>query len=317
MLGPRREGALVDDPYVHYAAAIQKLYEDTAAGLVTQYLYPVLKESGKLAFAGTSAINIKLNNRLESLPSVQEFYVHPACGDAGTAIGAASYALSQIGLQICPMKNVFLGPKYTKMQCISACRSHREKPQWEELEDAPRRAAELIAKGNVVAWFQGRMEFGPRALGNRSILGNPSLEETSSMLNKRIKFRDQWRPYCPSLLDTFAKEFLDTESLPQYMQTTVAVKNKWRTKFPNVVYADGTVRPQVVTHDANPRFYQLLKYLQEMTGHGIVLNTALNRPGEALACSPEDALDILVGSELDYLIMEDILVTKREVTDSW
>ena len=317
MLGPRREGAIMDDPYIHYAAAIQRLYEDMAAGLVTQYLYPVLKESGKLVFAGTSSMNIKLNQKLESLPSVKEFFVHRACGDSGTAIGAASYAAAKHGQDILPLKNVFLGPKFSKTQCISACRNHRDKPVWQEIENAPEVAAELLAKGNLVAWFQGRMEFGPRALGNRSILGNPLHEGVNEMLNSRIKFREQWRSFCPSLLDTFAEDFLDSELQPKHMCMSVPVKREWCNKFPGMVYSDGTTRPQIVTHDGNPRFYQLLEYMEQKTGFGIVINAALNRPGETLICSPEDAVDMFVGSELDYMIMEDILVTKRKESDKW
>jgi carbamoyltransferase len=317
MLGPRREGAIGDDPYIHYAAAIQKLYEDMAAGLVTQYLYPVLKDNGKLVFAGTSSMNIKLNQKLESLPSVKELFVHPACGDSGTAIGAASFAAAKHGQTIQPLKNVFLGPKFTKAQCISACRNHRDKPLWEELENAPEKAAQLLYNGNLVAWYQGRMEFGPRALGNRSILGNPLHQGVNDMLNSRIKFREKWRPFCPSLLDTFAEEFLDSEVKPKHMCISVPVKRKWCEKFPGIVYCDNTTRPQVVTHDANPRFYQLLTYMEEKTGYGIVINAALNRPGETLICSPVDAVDMFIGSELDYMIMEDILVTKRKESDKW
>lgn len=316
-LGPRREGALVDDPYAHYAASVQKLYEEIAIGLVSHYLYPTLKESGKLVFAGTSAVNIKLNRRLQDLPYVREFFVHAGSGDAGTAIGAASYAAVREGIKIAPLHHVFLGPRFSKAQCISACRNHRERPQWQELGNAPEKAAELLAAGNLVAWFQGRMEFGPRALGGRSILGNPGQRDVIELLNKRVKFRERWRPFSPSLLDTFADDFLDSDSRPRYMNMAVPVKQKWHEPFANVVYQDGTTRPQVVNHDANPRFYQLLKYMEEKTGFGMVINTTLSRPGEALACSPEDALDIFIGSELDYLIMEDILVTKREEKQGW
>jgi carbamoyltransferase len=317
LLGPRREGALVDDPYIHYAAAIQKLYEDIAAGLVTEYLYPDLKATGTLAFAGTSALNIKLNQKLKSLPSVEQLDVHPACSDSGTAIGAASFAAAKLGHEIQPLKNVFLGPKYSKPQCISACRNHREKPLWEELENAPQKASELLSEGHLVAWFQGRMEFGQRALGNRSILANPWQPGVNELLNRRVKFRERWRPFCPSLLDTFAPEFLETDDVSKYMCVSMPVKAKWRKKLPGIVYRDGTTRPQVVTHEANPRFYQLLKFLEEKTGYGIVINASLNRPGEALACSPEDAVEMFIGSELEYMIMEDILVTKRQESETW
>lgn len=318
LLGPRREGNLVDDPYIHYAAAIQKMYEDIAAGLITQYLYPILHETGKMVFAGTSAMNVKLVERINSLPAVKELFVHPGCGDSGTAIGAAAYAEARMGQQIKPLKNVFLGPRYSKMQCVAACRNHRDKPQWEELENAPKKAAELLTEGHLVAWFQGRMEFGNRALGNRSILANPGKAHINDKLNNDVKFRERWRPFCPSLLDSFADDFFEAETGNWfYMTTCLPVKDKWREKYPSVVYKDGTARAQVVTHDGNPRFYQLLKFFEEKTGNGIVINTALNRPGEALICSPEDAVEMFIGSDLVYLIMEDILVTKRAERDTW
>jgi carbamoyltransferase len=316
-LGPRREGALVDDPYVHYAAGIQKFYEDIAAALVTHYLYPVLKETGKLVFAGTGSMNVKLNHRLQELPSVKELFVHPGGGDSGSAIGAASYATASAGTTLKPLRTMSLGPRFTKNQCISACRNHRDKPQWEELENAPARAAELLHKGHLVGWFQGRMEFGPRALGNRSILANPLKEGITEQLNSAIKFRERWRPFSPSLLDSMAPEFLESGHDHRFMCISQEVNSEWREKFANVVYKDNSTRPHIVTHDANPRFYQLLRFMEERTGYGIVINTALNRPGEALVCSPEDAINLLVGSELEYLIMEDILVTKREEADTW
>ncbi len=318
MLGPRREGNLVDDPYNHYAASIQKLYEDIAVSLVVHYLYPVLKNGGKLAFAGTGSMNIKLNQRLQSLKPVEELLVTPVCGDAGSAVGAASYVAASHGHEIKPLRNVYLGPEFTKMQCIGACKHHRDRPEWQELENAPLTAAELLSEGKIVAWFQGRMEFGSRALGNRSILGNPAANKVSEKINSEVKFRERWRPFCPSLLDTFADEFLDAGGLqPKYMTIALPVREKWRDVFPSVVYIDGTTRAQVVSYDANPRFYQLLKYMEEKTGYGMVINTSLNRPGEALICSPEDAVDMFLGSELQYMIMEDILVTKRPETENW
>lgn len=316
-LGPRREGALVDDPYVHYAAGIQKLYEDIAVALITHYLYPILKETGRLVFAGTGSMNVKLNHRLQELPWVKELFVHPGGGDSGSAIGAASYATSHAGEALKPLRTMSLGPRFTKSQCISACRNHRDKPQWEELENAPAKAAELLHKGHLVGWFQGRMEFGPRALGNRSILANPCTEGVTERLNGAIKFRERWRPFSPSILDSFAADFLESGHDHKYMCISQRVNSEWREKFSNVVYKDFSSRPHIVTHDANPRFFQLLKFMEERTGYGVVINTALSRPGEALVCSPEDAINLLVGSELEYLIMEDILVTKREETDAW
>jgi carbamoyltransferase len=310
-LGPRRAGDVFNDPYVHYAASIQALYEKIAIGLTVHYLSDVIKESGRLVVAGTGAFNVKLNQRLLALPWVKELFVQPAAGDAGTAIGAAAYAIAKQNVAVKKLKHTFLGPRYTTDRCIRACKSHRDKPQFEILEQPGEKAAQLLAEGQLVAWFQGRMEFGPRALGNRCILGNPRLTDSVEEINKKVKFREKWRCFSPSMLENIAKEMLEIDHPADFMTITFDVKESWRDIFPAVVYKDGTTRAHIVRKEVNPRFHSLLKAMEEITGHGIVLNTSLNRPGEALICSPEDALEMFFGSDLDYMIMQDLLVTKR------
>jgi carbamoyltransferase len=310
-LGPRRAGDVFNDPYVHYAASIQALYEKIAIGLTVHYLSDVIKDSGRLVVAGTGAFNVKLNQRLLALPWVKELFVQPAAGDAGTAIGAAAYAIAKQNVAVKKLKHTFLGPRYTTDRCIRACKSHRDKPQFEILQRPGEKAAQLLAEGQLVAWFQGRMEFGPRALGNRCILGNPRLTDSVEEINKKVKFREKWRCFSPSMLENMAKQMLEIDHPADFMTITFDVKESWREIFPAVVYKDGTTRAHIVRKEVNPRFHSLLMAMEEITGHGIVLNTSLNRPGEALICSPEDALEMFFGSDLDYMIMQDLLVTKR------
>jgi carbamoyltransferase len=315
MLGPRRAGEMIQDPYVHYAASIQRLYEDYTVNLVENYLGDILKQTGKLVFAGTGALNVKLNQRLAQMADVKELYVPASPGDAGTAIGAAAYTLSRIGITPDSKRTAYLGPRYTTDRCIAACAKHRDKPLWELLDDPAKKAATLIHEGNLVGWFQGRMEFGPRSLGNRAILGSPSQDGLVESINKKIKFRENWRSFSPSIIDTLAQEVLQSDHPASFMNMTFDVSEKWKVKLPSVVYKDGTMRAHVVSKDDNERFYKLLKELGVLTGCGIVLNTSLNRPGEAMICSPEDALNLFFGSDLEYLIMQDILVTKRPEPD--
>lgn len=315
MLGPRRAGELIQDPYVHYAAAVQKLYEDSAVALVTHYLADTLKDSGKLVFAGTGALNIKLNQRLAELSWVKELYVPPSPGDAGSAIGAAAYYLSQNNIPVRSKKSAFLGPRYTTDRCIRACKQHREKPVYEVLENPAITAAQLLADGGVVGWFQGRMEFGSRSLGNRCILASPVMDRSIEDINKKIKFRESWRSFSPSMLDTMAEEVLQSQHPADFMNMSFNVSQQWQEKIPGLVYKDGTSRAHVLRRGVNPRFYRLMREFQKITGLGMVLNTSLNRPGEALICSPEDALNLFFGSDLEYLIMQDILVTKRPEAD--
>ena len=310
-LGPRRVGDLIQDPYIHYAASIQKLYEEAAIALVNHYLSDVLKESGRLVFAGTGALNVKLNQKLATLPGVKKLYVPPAPGDSGTAMGAASYALSQKNVEVRGKKDPFLGPRFTNDRCIRACERCRDRPLFEVLENPAAKAAELLGQGNLVGWFQGRMEFGPRSLGHRTIIGNPSKSGMIETINQKIKFRENWRSFSPSIVDTLAEEVLQVKYPAHYMSRTYDVSEKWKKLLPAVVYQDGTCRAHVVTKRANPRYYAVLKEFEKISGYGIVLNTSLNRPGEAMICSPEDALNLFFGSDLEYLIMQDVLVTKR------
>ncbi len=317
MLGPRRVGNLTDDPYVHYAASIQKLYEDLTIELVEHFLGEVLEETGKLAISGTGSMNIRLNRRLKAHPKVKELIVHPACSDAGTAIGAAAYVVRKDNKKLSPVKNMFLGPEYSQGQCIEACKRNREKPNWEILENPKEKAVELLASGGVLAWFQGRMEFGPRSLGNRSILASPDEAEISEKLNHQVKFREKWRPYSASILDTDANEFSDGGFKDEYMCISQDVSEKWKEKYPAISHVDGTSRAQLVDAKSNPEFHQLLSMFKDKTGHGMLINATLNRPGEALVCSPDDAVSMFLGTDLNYLILGNILVTRREEPESW
>ncbi len=310
-LGPPREGDEIDDPYVDYAASMQDLLEKVSLGLIEHYLGDILKKTGKLAFAGGVALNVKLNQRILARDDVQELFVQPAASDAGTAIGAASYVANQLGDKVQPMRHAYLGPRYTNEQCIAAVEAHPRKPVWEWMEDVPRRTAHLLAEGNPVAWFQGRMEFGPRALGNRSILGAPNVPGIADRINEQIKYRERWRPFCPSILDRVAPDMLQTDHPAPYMTITFDVGEGWKERVPEVVHEDGTARAQVVTRESNPRYYELIEELEKLTGNGVILNTSLNRRGEPMVCSPEDALNMFFGSDLQYLVMEDILVTKN------
>ena len=310
-LGPIRKGDEIDDPYIDYAASMQRLLEDVALKLIDYYLGDIIRETGRICYAGGVALNVKLNQRIIAMDGVKELYVQPASNDAGTALGAASFVAQQQGEEVKPMRHAYLGPAYTNEQCIEACKAHEKSPSWTVLDDAPVKAGELLAAGNPVAWFQGRMEFGPRALGNRSILGNPSEKGVADRINAQIKYRERWRPFCPSMLDTVAKDILQTDHPSPYMTFTFDVNESWKSRIPEVVHEDGTARAQIVTMDTNPRYYKLIQELEKHTGNAVVLNTSLNRRGEPMVCSPKDALDMFYGSDLEYLIMEDIMITKN------
>jgi carbamoyltransferase len=309
-LGPKRHGDEIDDPYIHYAASVQALLEDVALKMIDYYLGDIIRETGRIAMAGGVALNVKLNQRIIALPDVKELFVQPASGDNGTSLGAASYAANRAGEQVQAMEHAYLGPAYTTEQCIAACEAHPAKPKFTRLKNAAQKGAELLADGNPLAWLQGRMEFGPRALGCRSILGDPSHPGVADRINAQIKYRERWRPFCPSMLDRVAEDIIQTSHPAPYMTFTFDVAEHWKSRIPEVVHEDGTARAQIVNKATNPRYYALIEHLEKLRGVPVVLNTSLNRRGEPMVCSPTDALNMFFGCDLEYLIMEDILVTK-------
>ncbi|NLO54943.1 MAG: carbamoyltransferase [Gammaproteobacteria bacterium] len=315
-LGPKREGDIADDPYIHYAASVQALFEKLSLEMMDYYLGGIIKETGRIAFAGGSALNVKLNQKIIARDNVKELFVQPASGDAGTAVGAAAYISQKRGVPVEKMEHVYLGPEYTNEEVIAACAKHPGQPQWQKIDNVPEHIAKIMVDGNPVAWFQGRMEFGPRALGGRSIIGCPSIPKVADLINAQIKFRERWRPFCPSMLDTVAAQMLKVDHSSPFMTFTFEVSDEWKARVPEVVHEDGTSRAQVLERQYNPRWYDLMLELEKLTGNGVSLNTSLNRRGEAMVCSPKDALDMFYGSDLQYLIMEDILVVKDGQADA-
>ncbi|MGE0624991.1 MAG: carbamoyltransferase [Pseudomonadales bacterium] len=309
-LGPRRKGDFADEPYIHYAAAMQRLFEEWCLELLETYLGDILRETGRLAFAGGGALNVKLNQRIVALEHVKELFVQPAAGDSGTSLGAATYVAAARGERLSRMNHAYLGPAFDDPACRQALEGSARPLAFRRLEDVARETAAILAAGHPVAWFQGRMEFGPRALGGRSILGCPSVPGIADRINEQIKFRERWRPFCPSVLDRVAADIIQTDHPAPFMTITFDVNEAWKARIPEVVHEDGTARVQVVTEAESPRYYALIEHLEALTGNAVVLNTSLNRRGEPMVCSPQDALDMFFGSDLEYLVLEDYLVTK-------
>ncbi len=307
--GPARKGDDIDEPYIHIAAAVQKTLEEIILALTKFYLGPHIKRTNRLCYAGGVALNVKANKRLiESLGPVGELFVQPAASDAGTALGAATYAAHHLGDTIEPMTHAYLGPEYSNDEIEAAL--NKRGIRYEHCESITDVASDLLAKGEVVAWFQGRMEFGPRALGNRSILGNPALKGVADNINAQIKYRERWRPFCPSLADHVAHDVLQSSHPSPYMTFTFDVAEKWKSRIPEVVHKDGTARPQIVTPLSNRRYYELIEKFAAKTHIPVLLNTSLNRRGEPMVCSPDDAFNMFYASDLQNLAIGDFLVRK-------
>ncbi|MBU3758826.1 MAG: carbamoyltransferase [Candidatus Omnitrophica bacterium] len=310
--GKPREGDALSEPYIHIAAATQKKLEDITLQLIDDYLGEALEASGgRLCFAGGCALNVKLNQRLIAHPAVKELWVQPASSDAGLPLGAAAMIAHGAGDKIEPMRHAYYGPEYSDAE-IEAVLKKTSYPFRRETS-ITETASKLLHEGHIVGWFQGRMEWGPRALGNRSILGNPTVKGTADRINEIIKFRENWRPFCPSVLEECGREVLETEHDSPFMTFCFNVRENWKARVPEIVHVDGTARPQYVSREHNARFHELITRFREKSGVPLVINTSLNRRGEPMICSPEDALKMFEGSGLPYMAIGNFLVSKQAI----
>ncbi len=308
--GEPRQGDGLTEPHIHIAAATQRALETAVLATVDGPLAPILKRTdGRLCFAGGCALNVSLNRKLIDHERISSLWVQPAAHDAGTALGAATYVAAEKGIRLEPMGHPYLGPEYSDDAIVRALEKlaipHRK------YDDIVETTADLLAAGHIVAWFQGRMEYGPRALGNRSILGHPGAPGISDEINGRIKFREKWRPFCPSILKEHGAEIIGTEHDSPFMTFAFTVTPEWREKIAEAVHVDNTCRPQLVREELNPRYYRLLRCFQKRTGLPVLLNTSLNRRGEPMVCSPEDAIAMFYGCGLEYLVLGDRLICKN------
>ncbi len=264
-----------------------------------------------VALSGGVFSNIKVNMLIRTLPEVHDCFVFPHMGDGGLALGAAlarNYELN--GITSCPLNDVFLGLGYCDADLKAALDASGL--DYRHCENIEEETARLIARGFIVFWFQGRMEYGPRSLGNRSILALPNSKRIRDVLNLRLKMRVWYQPFCPSMLEDDAIVYLDEyNGTPnRFMTMGYMVKDEKRDEIEGVISVDGSCRPQIISASAS-RYGKLLQEVKNLTGTGIVLNTSFNIHGEPLVCSPRDALNTLVKTRNDYLVMGNYLVTLK------
>jgi len=292
---------------IHFdiAASIQKITEEII--LKMAFYAKEITGSKNLCLAGGVSLNCVANGRLLREGPFENLFIQPASGDAGGAMGACLVAYHHyLGLKDRhPLKTVFLGPSFDNDEIKRAIQGNR----YEELTDNQiiKRAAELLSEGRVIGWFQGRMEFGPRALGNRSILADPRRPEMKEIVNKKVKFREPFRPFAPAVTYEEAEKYFDINIESPYMLLTAKVLSD---RIPAVTHVDGSARLQTVKREDNPVFYELLKEFGRLTGIPVLLNTSFNLKGEPIVCTPEDALKTFYRSGLDLLFMGKYLIKK-------
>ncbi len=320
LLGPAREpDAPIDDRHKDIAASLQAMYERAFFHL----LNTVQRETGqtRLCLAGGCAMNSVANGKIYDRTGFRHLYIQSAAGDAGGAIGAAYTVWHQTldkprGFQ---MNSAFLGPGWTDAALAAIVESRRSAFEAEgctirRIEgDAElcRLTAGHIAAGQVVGWFQGRMEWGPRALGNRSILGDPRRADMKDILNLKIKRRESFRPFAPAILREAVPAWFETDDDVPFMLQVYQIRPEQRSRIPAVTHVNGSGRLQTVTKEVNGRYHGVIAAFGALTGVPVVLNTSFNE-NEPVVCRPEEAIDCFLRTKMDVLVLGDVVVGRDQ-----
>ena len=303
----RLENEKLKKIHLDLAASTQKVFNEIAEG-ITKLAYKKFN-SNNLCLAGGVAQNILMNQKIYLNSGFENFFVQPASHDAGLSLGAALLTQEKYSrkLEINEF-TAFQGPKFSNSeikQILDTFGLSYFKPKNIHIY-----TAKLIAKNFVIGWFQGKTEFGPRALGSRSILADPRNRKMKEIVNRKIKFRENFRPFAPSILEDFFNKYFENAPKNEFMCFSADVRKEMRKIIPAVTHFDGTARPQVVIKSNNPSFWKLIRCFYEITKVPLLLNTSFNVQGEPIVNSPHDAIKCFFSSGIDYLILENFVIKK-------
>ena len=316
LFGIKRRNENEETKQIHFdiGASAQKVLEDILLKMV-EHVYKKTK-SKNLCLGGGVALNGVANYRILKESSFENVHIPPSPGDAGSAVGCAQYLhfVHKEQKRIIQdntnsiIENIYVGPSYSRDEIKEFLDT--KNITYDELDDALaiERCAKLISEGNVVGWYQGKMEWGPRALGNRSILADPRRKEMKDILNEKIKHRESFRPFAPSILEEHYSEYFDIDIPSPYMLMVAPVKKP--DKIPAVTHVDGTGRVQTVSKNSNPFYHKLISKFHELTGVPVIINTSMNVRGEPIVNTPEQAYKMLTKTDMDYLFMKNFMVKR-------
>src|SRR5229473_8367258 len=314
-LGPVRDpSAPIEQRHKNLACSLQARLEEVYLGMLRR----LQQETGMKAvcLAGGVAFNCVANGKIIANTGFENVYVHPAAGDAGLAVGAAQYIWHQVlgNPRDFVMEHAYWGPEFSREEIRATVKSSRFSENGWTASELPEeelllRTAAIIADGKILGWFQGRAEWGPRALGNRSIVADPRRSEMKEILNRRIKHREIFRPFAPSILAEATAGYFEKSHPSPFMTMAYAVRPEKRERIPAPTHVDGTGRLQTVAREANSRYWRLIKAFEELTDVPVVLNTSFN-DNEPIVCRPEEALDCFLRTQMDALVLDDFLITR-------
>jgi len=307
---PRKKGEELTQHHWNIASSAQRVLEDTAIHLVKQIKEMTGEEN--LCMAGGVAFNSVMNGKIFHETPFKRFYVQAAAGDAGCSLGAALMIWHQTlgNPRKFVMNHSYWGPKFSNEECQGALDEAGLKYETLPDEELLPRLAKMISEGAIIGWFNGRMEWGPRALGSRSFLADPRDANLREALNHKVKLREWFRPLAPSMLEENGKEVFGREHHDPFMITVIEVAEEYKSKIPAVVHVDGTARPQMVSRETNPRYWNLIYEFKKLTGIPMLLNTSFNVQ-EPIVCTPQDAINTFKNANFDALVLENNLVLQN------
>lgn len=310
-LGPaRKPGSKLTERHWDVACSAQKALEETGLYLARQ-IHEMTGEEN-LCMAGGVAFNSVMNGRIFHETPFKRFFVQPAAGDGGCSLGSAFYVWNQVlgKPRSFVMDHAYWGPGFTNEQCRAALDAAGLKYETQADDELLPRLAKMISEGAIIGWFNGRMELGPRALGARSFVADPRREDMREILNHKVKLREWFRPLAPSILEENGNDIFGVEHHDPFMITVIEVDEAYKSKIPAVVHVDGTARPQMVSKQTNPRYWNLINEFKKITGIPCVLNTSFNVQ-EPIVCTPENAINTFRNANFDALVLENNLVLRE------
>ncbi|MEA2933238.1 MAG: carbamoyltransferase [Actinomycetota bacterium] len=306
---PRQRGEEVTERHQNIAASGQKVLED----VVLRLLDSLHRQTGEenLCLAGGVAFNSVMNGRITQESPFRRVFIQPVAGDAGCSLGAAFMLYNQVlgHPRTFHMDHAYYGPAFSTEECAAALDAAGLAYETLDDDELLPRLARIIADGGIVGWFQGRMEFGPRALGNRSFLADPRRSDMRELLNEKVKLREWFRPLAPSMVEEASVDVFGHPHYDPFMITVIDVADEQRLRLPSIVHVDGTARPQTVRREVNPRYWRLLREFEKLSGVPVLLNTSFNVQ-EPIVCTPAHAVRTFGNANFDALVLENHLVLR-------
>ena len=335
---PRNAESEISQEYMNMALAIQQITEEIVLKLAKTA--KELTKSDYLVMAGGVALNSVANGKLLESKLFKDIWIQPAAGDAGGALGAAYLGWHlwkgekrQVNNQSDAMKGAYLGPEFNNKDVLGVIRKYNAQYKYfKTFDELTKVVAEKISEGNVIGWFQGRMEFGPRALGNRSILGDARNPEMQKKMNLKIKYREGFRPFAPTVLEEDIQDYFVVNCPSPYMLHVIPVKEErlkklpddyremelykrlyqLRSDIPAITHIDFSARIQSVNKNTNPKYWSLIDEFKNQTGYGVIVNTSFNVRGEPIVCTPDDGFRCFMRTEMDFLVIGNYLFDKNQ-----